>query len=57
MCMPEMAPYVKVRAVQALGGMVELVGESFQEAQEHAQVRELSWPACPRPVAQTLACQ
>lgn len=55
--MPEMAPYVKVRAVQALGGMVELVGESFQEAQEHAQVRELSWPACPRPVAQTLACQ
>lgn len=35
--MPEMAPYVKVRAVQALGGMVELVGESFQEAQEHAQ--------------------
>ncbi|EFN51828.1 hypothetical protein CHLNCDRAFT_7647, partial [Chlorella variabilis] len=41
-CMPEMAPYVKVRAVQALGGMVELVGESFQEAQEHAQVRELT---------------
>lgn len=37
-CMPTSTPDIKVKAVAALGGTVELVGESYQEAQAHAQV-------------------
>ena len=36
--MPVTTPDIKVTAVRALGGDVELVGESYQEAQAHAQV-------------------
>jgi hypothetical protein len=38
---PKTSPEIKVQAVQELGGEVELVGESFYEAQIHAQVRGL----------------
>ncbi|GAB4821594.1 hypothetical protein N2152v2_008640 [Parachlorella kessleri] len=38
-CMPESTPDIKVSAVRALGGTVELVGESYNEAQAHAQAR------------------
>ena len=38
-CMPVTTPDIKVKAVRALGGTVELVGESYQEAQTHAAVR------------------
>lgn len=37
--MPTTTPDIKVKAVRALGGTVELVGESYQEAQAHAQAR------------------
>ena len=36
--MPESTPDIKVSAVRALGGTVELVGESYNETQAHAQV-------------------
>lgn len=38
-CMPTTTPDIKVRAVMALGGDVDLAGESYQEAQAHAQSR------------------
>lgn len=44
-CMPTTTPDIKVKAVRALGGTVELVGESYQEAQAHAQA---STGACSR---------
>ena len=37
-CMPENSPEIKVNAVRRLGGEVELVGESFYEAMQHALV-------------------
>ncbi len=37
--MPVTTPAIKVEAVRALGGIVELVGESYSETQEHAQSR------------------
>ena len=36
-CMPTNTPVIKVDAVRALGGTVELVGESYQETQAYAQ--------------------
>ncbi|KAI8101593.1 hypothetical protein M9435_001696 [Picochlorum sp. BPE23] len=36
-CMPINTPEIKVAAVKALGGTVELVGESYQETQAYAQ--------------------
>lgn len=36
-CMPTNTPEIKVAAVRALGGTVELVGESYQETQAYAQ--------------------
>lgn len=36
-CMPVTTPEIKVSAVRRLGGHVELVGETYQEAQAHAQ--------------------
>lgn len=36
--MPTSTPAIKVAAVRALGGIVDLHGESYQEAQAHAQV-------------------
>ncbi|KAF8072663.1 TD1 [Scenedesmus sp. PABB004] len=41
-CMPENTPDIKVANVRRLGGVVELVGESYQEAQAHAQARALA---------------
>lgn len=38
-CMPTTTPDIKVAAVRGLGGTVELVGESYQETQAHAQAR------------------
>lgn len=38
-CMPVNTPDIKVQNVRRLGGVVELVGESYQEAQAYAQVR------------------
>ncbi|PSC71990.1 threonine deaminase [Micractinium conductrix] len=38
-CMPFNSPEIKIAAVKELGGTVELVGESFYEAQIHAQKR------------------
>ncbi|KAL4440476.1 hypothetical protein ABPG75_003477 [Micractinium tetrahymenae] len=38
-CMPTNSPQIKIDAVRELGGTVELVGESFFEAQVHAQAR------------------
>lgn len=38
-CMPTNSPSIKVAAVRELGGTVELVGESFFEAQVQAQAR------------------
>lgn len=40
--MPTTTPDIKVKAVRALGGTVELVGESYQEAQAHAQASQTS---------------
>lgn len=37
-CMPIVSPEIKVRAVERLGGIVELVGESYTETQAYAQV-------------------
>lgn len=37
-CMPTNSPEIKINAVRELGGTVELVGESFYEAQIQAQV-------------------
>lgn len=45
-CMPVTTPDIKVKAVRALGGNVELVGESYQEAQAHAQVRRREAVLC-----------
>ena len=44
--MPVTTPDIKVTAVRALGGEVELVGESYQEAQAHAQVWRCGWAVC-----------
>jgi hypothetical protein len=38
-CMPTNTADIKLANVQRLGGVVELVGESYQEAQVYAQVR------------------
>lgn len=38
-CMPVNTPDIKVNNVRRLGGQVELVGESYQEAQAYAQER------------------
>ena len=38
-CMPVNTPEIKVAAVRALGGLVELVGESYQETQSYAQAK------------------
>ena len=35
-CMPVTTPDIKVANVRRLGGTVELVGETYQEAQGHA---------------------
>lgn len=37
--MPVLAPEIKVQAVKRLGGIVELVGETYTETQLYAQVR------------------
>jgi len=37
-CMPVVAPDIKVQAVKRLGGIVELVGETYTECQSYAQV-------------------
>ena len=43
-CMPIVAPDIKVQAVLRLGGTVELVGESYTETQTYAQVTmTVSW--------------
>jgi threonine dehydratase len=34
--MPITTPYIKIEAVEALGGIVELVGDTYDEAQKHA---------------------
>ena len=41
-CMPTNTPEIKVAAVRALGGTVELVGESYQETQSYAQAKSQS---------------
>lgn len=41
-CMPVNTPDIKVINVRRLGGLVELVGESYQEAQAYAQVHTSS---------------
>jgi cysteine synthase len=41
-CMPINTPDIKVANVRRLGGLVELVGESYQEAQAYAQVHRIS---------------
>lgn len=38
-CMPINAPAIKVNAVRALGGIVDLAGETYFETQAHAQAR------------------
>ena len=37
-CMPVTTPDIKVEAVRRMGGLVELVGESYTETQAIAQV-------------------
>lgn len=37
-CMPVVSPEIKVKAVQRLGAVVELVGETYTETQAYAQV-------------------
>lgn len=37
-CMPTSTPGIKIDAVRRLGGIVELVGESYSETQTYAQV-------------------
>ena len=39
-CMPTTTPDIKVKAVRRLGGVVELVGDSYTETQTHAQARD-----------------
>jgi len=41
-CMPVNTPDIKVANVRRLGGIVELIGESYQEAQAHAQGRSVA---------------
>lgn len=41
-CMPVTTPDIKVANVKRLGGTVELVGETYQEAQAHALQRAVS---------------
>jgi threonine dehydratase len=41
-CMPVNTPDIKIANVRRLGGIVELVGESYQEAQAHAQARAVA---------------
>lgn len=41
-CMPVNTPEIKVNNVRRLGGVVELVGDSYQEAQAYAQARAVS---------------
>lgn len=41
-CMPVTTPDIKVANVKRLGGTVELVGESYQEAQAHALSRAVT---------------
>ena len=36
--MPVLAPDIKVQAVKRLGGTVKLVGETYTETQQYAQV-------------------
>ena len=42
-CMPVLAPDIKVQAVKRLGGVVKLVGETYTECQQFAQVRHCKW--------------
>ena len=42
-CMPVTTPDIKVANVRRLGGTVELVGESYQEAQGHALAVRPGW--------------
>ena len=51
-CMPLTTPDIKVKAVRALGGTVELVGESYQEAEAHSQVQQAVLPVCQLPGCQ-----
>ena len=37
-CMPVVSPEIKVQAVKRLGGLVQLVGETYTETQAYAQV-------------------
>ena len=37
-CMPVVSPEIKVQAVERLGGLVQLVGETYTETQAYAQV-------------------
>ena len=37
-CMPVTTPEIKVEAVRRMGGLVDLVGESYSETQAYAQV-------------------
>lgn len=57
--MPVNTPDIKVANVKRLGGQVELVGESYQEAQAYAQVSRQgnSSHACLVLVAQGLGFQ
>ena len=41
-CMPITAAPIKVESVKRLGGIIELVGETYAEAQTYAQVCLLS---------------
>ncbi len=45
-CMPVTTPDIKIDAVRRLGGVVELVGESYSETQAHAQARALHASIC-----------
>jgi threonine dehydratase len=44
--MPVTTPDIKIDAVRRLGGVVELVGESYSETQAHAQARALHASIC-----------
>lgn len=39
--MPVTTPEIKVEAVRRMGGLVELIGESYSETQAAAQVQAL----------------
>ena len=45
-CMPVTTPEIKVDAVRRMGGLVELIGESYSETQAAAQVNELQIVPC-----------